>query len=143
MTELPEAATLLGVPLPGGSQVTHVDYLDWVARGLPLKALDRIAEVLAPGDVTFRYRVVSKASLARFKARRRLGPAQSVVVTRLASVWADALRVWKEPDAARGFLMRPHPLLSDRRPLDLALENELGADLVRGVLGRLENGSAV
>jgi uncharacterized protein (DUF2384 family) len=34
-------------------------------------------------------------------------------------------------------------LLKGRRPLDVVLENEIGAELVRGVLGRLEHGSAV
>jgi uncharacterized protein (DUF2384 family) len=39
--------------------------------------------------------------------------------------------------------MRAHPVLDGRRPLDLALENEVGARLVHGVMGRLESGTAV
>ena len=76
-------------------------------------------------------------------SRQRLSGAQSAIVARLASVWAQAERVWKSPDAARDFLYRKHPLLNERRPLDVVLENEIGAELVRGVLGRLEHGSAV
>jgi putative toxin-antitoxin system antitoxin component (TIGR02293 family) len=76
-------------------------------------------------------------------SRQRLSGAQSAIVARLASVWAQAERVWKSRDAARDFLYRKHPLLGERRPLDVVLENEIGAEVVRGVLGRLEHGSAV
>jgi len=67
---------------------------------------------------------------------------QSVLLTRLASVWAQARRIWKSDGGTGDFFFRAHPLLSDRRPVDLVLENELGAQLVRSVLGRLEAGSA-
>lgn len=143
MTELPEAVRVLGIGLPTEPLGSEVEYLDFVTRGLPVKALDHIADAVAPGDTGFRYRIVPKASLVRLRARRRLGSRQSVIVTRLASVWAQALRVWKSAEGARGFLGRPHSLLGGRRPIDLVLENEIGADLVRGVLGGLEHGSAV
>lgn len=143
MAEFPDFVRLLGLPMPRHPLASDMDYLELVARGFPLKALDRIADEIAPGDASFKYRIVPKASLARFRARRRLSTPQSVVVTRLASIWAQALRVWKSAEAARGFLTRPHPVLGGRLPLDLVLTNEIGADLVRGVLGRLEHGSAV
>ncbi len=143
MTELQEAARVLGMSLPGGTRASEVQYLVLIKQGFPIGTLDRISSELAPGDVSFKYRIVPRASLARFKANRRLSAPQSVVVTRLASVWAQALRIWKSPKAAREFLMREHPVLDGRRPLDLALENEIGAGLVHGVLGRLESGTAV
>jgi putative toxin-antitoxin system antitoxin component (TIGR02293 family) len=141
LTELLDAARVLGVASPPlGSEV---DYLDLVDHGLPVKSLDRIAAVVAPADTGFKYRIVPKASLARRKAAKRLSAAQSVVVTRLASVWSQALRVWKSEGAARDFLHRTHAVLGRRRPIDLVLENEIGAELVRDVLGRLEHGTAV
>jgi putative toxin-antitoxin system antitoxin component (TIGR02293 family) len=142
MTDLLDAARVLGVGNPAHPVSSDVDYLDMVARGFPVKALDRLADEIAPGDVKFKYRIVPKASYARRKMSRRLSASQSVVVTRIASVWAQAVRIWKSEAAARSFLARPHPVLGNRKPIDLLLENELGADLVRGVLGRLESGSA-
>jgi putative toxin-antitoxin system antitoxin component (TIGR02293 family) len=142
MTELSEAARVLGVGNPAHPVGSDVDYLGMVARGFPVKVLDRLADEIAPGDVKFKYRIVPKASYARRKMSRRLSAPQSVVVTRIASVWAQAVRIWRSEAAARSFLDRPHPVLGNRKPIDLVLENELGADLVRGVLGRLENGSA-
>src|SRR5258708_36074283 len=143
MAELSAAARVLGVETPAHPLVSDVEYLRLIARGFPVKALDRIANEVAPGDVKFKYRIVPKASYARSKMTRRLSASQSVVVTRIASVWAKAVRIWKSEEAARSFLGRPHPDLGSRKPIDLVLENEIGADLVRGVLGRLESGSAV
>lgn len=138
---LTEAVRVLG--LERRSATTELDYLDMVDHGLPIRSLEKIADAVAPDDTAFKYRIVSKASLARSKASKRLSSNHSVVVARLASIWAAALRIWKSEEAARAFLHRPHPLLGARRPLDLVLENEIGADLVRSILGRLEYGSAV
>jgi putative toxin-antitoxin system antitoxin component (TIGR02293 family) len=143
MTELSAAARVLGVDTPAHPLASDVEYLNLVARGFSVKTLDRIADEVAPGDAKFKYRIVPKASYARSKMTRRLSAPQSVVVTRIASVWAQAVRIWKSEEAARSFLGRSHPVLGNRKPIDLVLENEIGADLVRGVLGRLENGSAV
>ncbi len=137
MTELLSGARFLGL----GPPASELDYVDRVNEGLPVKSLERIVKVVAPTDVTFKFRIVPKASF--YRRSKRLSGAQSAVIARLASVWAQAERVWKSPDAARNFLNRKHPLLNERRPIDLVLKNEIGAELVRGVLGRLEYGSAV
>lgn len=143
MTDLAAAARVLGEERSGHPAVSDVDYMARVSQGFGLKALARLAEEIAPGDPKFKYRIVPKASLARFKAARRLSPKQSVVLMRIAEVWVQALRIWQSPEEARNFLSRPHPLLEGRKPMDLVLENELGANLVRSVLGRLDSGSAV
>lgn len=61
---------------------------------------------------------------------------------RVASVLEQAQRVWKSKRAAHEFLYRPHQLLGGRKPINLALESESGAEQVRQLLGRLEVGSA-
>ena len=143
MAELLSGARLLGLGTSAHPLVSELAFLELVDHGLPVKSLERIVAVVAPSDTSFKYRIVPKASLARRKPGRRLSPTQSVIVARLASVWAQAVRIWKSEAAARDFLYRKHPLLGERRPIDLVLENEIGAELVRGVLGRLEHGSAV
>jgi putative toxin-antitoxin system antitoxin component (TIGR02293 family) len=140
MGEFVEVARVLGLKTGTASGVA---YLDLVDRGLPIGSLERIATCVAPGDRNFKYRIVPKASLARSKSQHRLSAGQSVVISRLASVWATAARIWKSDEAARDFLTRRHPLLEQRRPIDLILENEIGAELVKSVLGRLEYGAAV
>ncbi|MSO92680.1 MAG: DUF2384 domain-containing protein [Rhodospirillales bacterium] len=138
MTTLFDAARFLKVPA-----ASAVQYIERVNRGLPVRTLARIADAIAPADVEFRYRIIPKATLARFKLTRRLNKVQGELVTRLAEVWTDAIRVWKSDEAARNFLNRKHPLLENKRPIDIVLQSEIGAQLVRDVLGRLEHGSAV
>jgi putative toxin-antitoxin system antitoxin component (TIGR02293 family) len=140
MFELREAAVLLGLPLSAAARTSDVAYLELIERGLPVRALEKLSAFLAPEDSSFKYRIVPKASLARVE--RRLSRTQSVLVARVASVWAQALRIWKAEETSREFLFRAHPVLNGRKPIDLVLESEIGADLVRGLLGRIEAGVA-
>ncbi|MBV9777902.1 MAG: DUF2384 domain-containing protein, partial [Acetobacteraceae bacterium] len=75
-------------------------------------------------------------------ATARLSPEESARVARLAQVWALALEVWGGEEEARAFLFRPHPMLDERRPIDVVLANEFGRPLVEGILGALQYGSA-
>jgi putative toxin-antitoxin system antitoxin component (TIGR02293 family) len=145
MEALLEVRDILGLrsirPGPASSQLQLVDLAE---RGFPVSTLDQISKRIAPGDASFKYRIVSKATLARAKAgSSRLSSAQSTLVARLAKIWALARTVWGSDEATRDFLLRQHQLLEGRRPIDVAIENELGGELVREILGRLQNGSAV
>ncbi len=144
MTDFLEAAKVLGVEPRAGRLSSAVQYLALLNRGLPVTSLERISNAIAPSDVHFKYRIVSKATLARrLRSKKKLSSDQSVLISRLAGIWARALQVWKSPGAARDFLGRPHQLLEGKSPIDLVLENEIGARLVEDILGRLEHGSAV
>ena len=114
-----------------------------VERGLPVTAIERVARSIAPSDTNdFLFRMVPKATLNRRRADSRLSPEEGDKVTRLASVWALAVRVWKSDDAAREFLFRPHAMLEGRRPVDVVMATELGRPLVEAILGGLEHGTA-
>lgn len=140
MTNLADVTELLGVTKPK-SPIAPLAFVDLVEQGLPLKALDRLSMRIAPEDSQFKYRIVPKPTLARYK--HRLNSTQSTLIARLAGIWAVARKIWGSDEETREFLFRSHPLLDGRRPIDVAIENELGAELVRDILGRLEYGSAV
>jgi putative toxin-antitoxin system antitoxin component (TIGR02293 family) len=127
-----------------GPKTTTLDVVDRIRQGLPVKALYRVSELLAPGDVDFKFRIVSRATLARRKKEpgARLTAQESDRVARLAQVWAFAREVWGDDQEARAFLFRPHPLLGARQPIDVILGTELGSRLVEEILGRLLYGSA-
>lgn len=123
-----------------------------VKEGLPLTSLDRIVRSVAPSDNKFAFQIIARATLARRRkawatakdrAEGRLSTEEGTRLARLAAVWTMALDVWGGEEAARRFLFEPHPLLHQRRPIDLVLENELGRPVVEGILGRLKYGSAV
>jgi putative toxin-antitoxin system antitoxin component (TIGR02293 family) len=120
-------------------------------HGLPLASLGG-AHSVAPSDSNFAFRIVARATLARRRkslaiakdrAESRLSAEESTRLARLAGVWAMALDVWGDEEAARRFMFQEHPLLHGRRPVDVVLENELGRPVVEGILGRLQYGSAV
>jgi putative toxin-antitoxin system antitoxin component (TIGR02293 family) len=141
MNEVTRIASILGIP--GASRrTTPMHLVQEVEKGLPFSSLARVFKQVAPDEPALRYRVVSRATIARKEASgARLSIEQGDHVARLARVWALALEVWKKPAEARTFLLQPHAMLDDRRPIDVALTTE-GARLVEGILGRLLYGSA-
>jgi putative toxin-antitoxin system antitoxin component (TIGR02293 family) len=141
------ASEVLGItasgPLPLMSAVEH---------GLPLTSLDRVVHSAAPSDTRFAFRIVARTTLARRRksffvannhADSHLSAEESTRLARLAGVWAMALEVWGDEEAARRFMFEAHKLLQGRRPVDVVLENELGRPVVEGILGRLQYGSTV
>ncbi len=144
-------ADVLGFQPPAAGVMSMLSLAIEIKRGLPLAALDRVAESVAPGDGSFVFRLVARATLARRRrgvvgglaeTHSRLTSEEGARVARLAGIWAAALDVWGTPEAAREFLFRPHAMLAERRPIDVVLANEFGGPLVDGILGRPRFGSA-
>lgn len=138
MAAFADVAGVLGVPAPGGAfgLIARIEY------GLPVKALDRLAGKLAPGDTQFKYRLIPKATYERRKVKHRLSSDEGERLARLAGIWAMAVDVWGSEEDARDFLFRPHAMLEDRRPVDVVIQSEIGAGLVLDVLGGLKYGTA-
>jgi putative toxin-antitoxin system antitoxin component (TIGR02293 family) len=138
-----------GSPWHGAAHTLRLS--DAVEEGLPLAAFDEIAGALAPGDASFAYRLIPKATLARRRkaqvsaqaSKAKLSPEEGAKVARLAAVWEAAKDVWGSDEAARDFLFRPNMVLEMRRPVDVVLANEFGRPVVEGILGRLKYGIPV
>lgn len=134
---------LLGVN--AGRQTSRLALAYSIEDGLPVAALDRLADTVAPDDARFKFRLISKATLER----RRKSPSQRLTseegdrLARLAKVFGFALDIYKGPDRAREFLTRPHAMLDGKPPLDVALATGPGADLVINLLGRAAYGGGV
>ena len=142
-TQARSVAALLGVRGGKSGHVNPFDLAAAVAKGLSVKAVDRLCTAVAPADPGLRYRIVPKATLARRQRTRRLSRDESERLARLARIWAFALDVWGSEDAARQFLAKPHPLLAGRIPRDFAAETEIGAREVENLIGGLKYGTAV
>ena len=129
-------ADLLGVKPKKAETTLTLAYS--VARGLPVSSLDKFATLMAPQDARrFSYRVVPKPTLERRrKEKRPLSTEESDRLARIAKVFAFALDVFRDEAKARSFLDRPHPMLDDKAPLEIALATGLGADAVINLLGR-------
>jgi putative toxin-antitoxin system antitoxin component (TIGR02293 family) len=144
MTSVAEVARILGLAGQDSRAMSPIHLIGMIEAGLPISALDRLSESVAPADAKFKYRIVSRATLARRRkpGQERLLGDESDRLVRLAGAWTLALEVWGDGDRARAFFFRPHPLLEGRLPVDVVLSSELGAQWVNDILGRLKYGTA-
>ena len=79
--------------------------IDCIEGGLPVESLERLANSLAPGDITSIYNVIPKAALNRRKAQadNKLSADEGAKVTRIAKVWSAAVDVWKSEEKCAYF----------------------------------------
>jgi putative toxin-antitoxin system antitoxin component (TIGR02293 family) len=117
---------------------TSLTLADSVQEGLPVSALDVFAGHACPNDARrFTYRVVPKPTLERRRRNNEpLTSDESDRLARIAKVFAFALQIFRDEGKVRSFLDRPHPMLDDRAPLEVALASGPGADAVINVIGR-------
>ncbi|RUX25368.1 DUF2384 domain-containing protein [Mesorhizobium sp. M7A.F.Ca.US.011.01.1.1] len=134
-----DVADVLGLPIEEVALRSPFGLISRIENGLPIGALERVAHLLAPGDSQFKYRLISKATYERRKAAHRLSSDEG---TRLARVWSLAVDVWQNEEEARDFLFRPHPLIEDKRPIDIVILSEFGAEIVVDILAGLKYGRA-
>ena len=106
-----------------------------VTAGLPKSSLKWTAECIAgeEGAMRLAYEVVPRTT---YKRRRRLSAHEGAATARLARVFATALHVLEDKEAAREYMFSSHPVLGDERPIDLAL-SEIGAIQVENALWRV------
>ncbi|MER9679186.1 DUF2384 domain-containing protein [Mesorhizobium sp. M0184] len=136
-------ADVLGLPPKETAARSPFGLMARIEDGLPLGALERVSQLLAPADTQFKYRLVPKATYERRKrGALRLSSEEGMRVARVARVWNLALDVWQIEGEARDFLFRSHPMLEDRRPIDVVIQSEIGAELVLDILAGLKYGTA-
>lgn len=133
-----QAATidkLLGVPPNPHAPRLALAYS--IQAGLPVAALDHLAEEVAPDDARFKFRLIPKATLERRRRTNKpLTAEEGDRLARLAKVYAFALEIFQDPTKVRNFLRRPHMMLDNKAPIDVALATGPGADAVINILGR-------
>ena len=142
-TSYPDLAGMLGITGGHGSTLAPLHIIERIQEGLSVATLYNVTAQIAPGDAQFVFQIIPRASLARRKSGlKRLTADESNRLARLANVWTLAEKIWQSADSARDFLFRQHPMLDGDKPVDVVLKSELGAELVRNILGRLMYGTA-
>lgn len=140
-----QIAAILGGPEALGHPVNNLMDLDEVvAQGIPRGAFDALVDQLAARSdevtrVSLRYRIVPRATYQR---ARRLNQQHSETVERLARILVIIRALWGDDEAARGFLLSPHPELNGKTPLDAAL-TEIGGRQVEEIIERGMHGLPV
>ena len=137
-------ARLLG--LPSWRQMNSLSLVGQIEQGLPLQAVERVAQVMAPDDPRAKFTLLPRSTWARLRkrSRQRLTREMSDRVHGVARVLLEASRLWKDDRPAMvRFINRPHLLLGGRTPLEVARESTAGADLVVRIIGEARAGVAV
>jgi putative toxin-antitoxin system antitoxin component (TIGR02293 family) len=119
---------------------TSEDLKAWIREGLPFSSLERVMERfdLDREEISSALDLPSR-TLARRKQERRLRPAESDRLFRLARVAAQASAVLGSERKASRWLHAANRALGGESPLAL-LDTDLGARQVEEVLGRIEHG---
>ncbi len=144
LSDAAEIARLMG--LPSWRKMNSLSLVTQIERGLPLQAVDRVAQVMAPDDPRAKFTLLSRSTWSRLQKRSRqhLTREMSDRVHGVARVVLEARRLWRnDPAATVRFLNRPNLLLDGRTPLDVARESTAGADLVVRIIGEARAGVAV
>jgi putative toxin-antitoxin system antitoxin component (TIGR02293 family) len=130
---------------PGGSigaaYATWLDAERLVERGLPFRAIQRLAAV---SGMTFeQIKRAARLTTATFARRRQSGvlsPEESERVLRLSRLFERAVDLFQgDRDGARQWLSTSIPALGGRPPLELA-RTEVGAREVEDLIGRIQHG---
>lgn len=137
-----EAAVIrvLGGRRAFGSGSAPIDLLAEVERGLPLGAYAALAKSLAltPSEED-RLLHVSLRIRIRWKHQRRLDPAVSDRIVRIARILALAIDVLEHREHAIAWLREPNNALRGRSPLQI-IGDELGAERIARLLRQMEYG---
>ena len=144
LSDAAQIARLMG--LPSWRKMSSLSLVSQIERGLPLQAVNRVAQVMAPNDPHAKFTLLSRSTWSRLqkRARQHLTREMSERVLGVARVLFEARRLWGEDRPAMvRFLNRPHLLLGGRTPLDVARESTTGADLVVRIIGQARAGVAV
>lgn len=133
-----QIANVLGGHRVLGRQVSTMRELDDLVRdGMPKQALDTLIDTLGKSKygefaVQLRNRIVPRATYNRVD---RFNQQVSETTERMARLYAMALSVFEEPEAAARFMANSHPELDERAPFEAAL-TEIGGRQVEEVIER-------
>src|SRR6266404_8994741 len=109
-----------------------------ISKGLPFSELEHLrTEIDEPLESLARHLSISRSTLQRRKAERRLSPQESDRLMRFWRIVQHATKVFGTVDRARQWLKYPQRGLGGAVPLDYA-SSEIGAREVDDLLGRIE-----
>jgi len=112
--------------------------IERVSKGLPFGELEHLrSEIDEPFESLARQLSISRSTLQRRRAERRLSPQESDRVMRLWRLLRQAADLFGDTAKARAWLKHPQYGLGGAVPLDYAT-TEVGAREVEDLLGRIE-----
>jgi putative toxin-antitoxin system antitoxin component (TIGR02293 family) len=136
-------AAFLGLARP--KSFTGLMLADTIKAGVPLSSVERVSKQIDPEGHHFGAGfIMAKATYhRRVKDAKPLSRDDSEKLWQVARVYLLVRSLYGNDEYARAFLFRPHPLLDQRRPIDLATDSAVGAALVEDLVFAADAGVAV
>ncbi len=134
-----QAVTAYGSKTPLSKRNLHpAKLIERINKGLPFSELEHLrSELDEPMEALARHLSISRSTLQRRKAERRLSPEESERVMRFSRIVEYATNLFGTVDRARQWLKFPQFGLGGAVPLEFA-RTELGAREVEDLLGRID-----
>lgn len=141
MSVMPEIVEALGGSEGRSEPVRTPEELKaWIREGLPFSSLESVMKRFGFSREEVAWALdLPPRTFARRKLERRLRPAESDRLFRLARIASQATGVLGGEDKAARWLHSPNRALGGNVPLEL-LDTDLGTRQVEEVLGRIEHG---
>ena len=134
-----EIGQILGVPRPSAG---NFDFVVIVERGLPARSINKLKTALGLSDQDVSETLgVSAKTISRLRAepKKRLNITVGDRLYRAARIFAQAVSVFEDENAARQWLRTSQIGLGNRIPLDL-IRTDAGCHQIEELLGRIEHG---
>lgn len=129
-----------GLALLTKKDVAPAKVIERIKRGLPFSELEHLrSEIDEPFQSLARQLSISRSTLQRRKAERRLSPQESDRVMRFWRILRRATKVFGNVERARQWLKFPQRGLGQAVPLEHA-SSEIGGREVDDLLGRIDYG---
>ncbi len=129
---------LLGIYNYGIESVT--DFISYIREGIPKKALNHLAEVMALSDAELSAVLhISDRTLRRYSSSQKLNPEQSERVLELARLYARGADVFEDMESFKLWMESPVGALGNKKPKSF-LDTSMGIALLIEELGRIEHG---
>lgn len=129
-----------GAGVVRGKPSTPGEWIELVRRGLPVAAVDSIANAVGLSQAElFHLQAISERTLIRRKKEGRVSSDESAKVLRVARIVHRAIAVFENRAKAVEWLKSPNRALGSASPLS-SLDTDLGAEAVLNTLGRIEHG---
>lgn len=136
-------------------EFTDVRLAERVAEGLPVAAMDRVVAAftvkvkgkrakLVPAAALPLFNHISASTVSRVKKGSGLRVQDSERVYEMGMVVDLVMSTFRgDTRKARAFMVRPHPMLEGKTPLQMVQSSSAGAAAVRSLLNRANAGVAV
>ena len=129
-----------GTALLARKNIEPHEAIKYISKGLPFSELEHLrSEIDEPLDAIAHQLSISRSTLQRRKAERRLSPQESDRVMRFWKILRHAVDLFGNIERARAWLKHPQFGLGGAVPLEFA-KTEVGAREVEDLLGRIDYG---